>query len=234
MDCRLLVVSCPARKSLQQIWEKCFLAAWPDCELPVTILSPENDVGWNVNLITQLEQLELVEFILLMLDDNFLEPSTEYTDNINRVLQTMRDNPDIGMIKLQAGGAHAPEIIFKDWDRIREYDRNPHPFKRTNLVPCMYRREWLLRLSRSVRAICGPEQDKRRQGAIEFEMEGTKLTEDRRQWPERMLGIHRPEPDGSGGHSLLVCYANDAVTGGKIRPFLRHLCDGVEGAEVYL
>ena len=233
MDCRLVVVSCPARKPLQEIWEKCFLAAWPDCELPVTILSPENDIGWNANLIALLETLS-DEFILLTLDDNFIEPSTQYNENICRVLRTMRDNPDIGMIKLQAGGAHAPEIPFPAWDRIREYDRRHHPFKRTNLIPCMYRREWLLRLSRAVLAHCGPEADKKRQGAIEFEMEGTRITEDATAWPERMLGIHRPEPDGSGGHSLLTCYANDAVTGGKIRPFLRDLCAGVPGAEVYL
>jgi hypothetical protein len=233
MDCRLIVVSCPARKPLQEIWKKCHSEAWPDCPFPVTILSPEDDLGWNANLIRCLESIDET-YVLLMLDDNFLEPSPHYTANIRAVLELMSDRHDIAMVKLQAGGAHAPEIPFPAWPRIREYDRRHHPFKRTNLIPCMYRRSWLLRLSRAVLSDCGPERDKGRSGAIEFEMTGTKLTCDAANWPERMFGIHRPEPDGSGGDSLLVCYGNDAVTGGKIRPFLSHLCDGVAGAEVYL
>jgi len=87
-DCRLIVVSCPARKPLQEIWKKCHAEAWPDCPFPVTIISPEDDRGWNANLIRCLESVA-EEFILLMLDDNFLEPSTEYTANMERVLATM-------------------------------------------------------------------------------------------------------------------------------------------------
>lgn len=233
MSCRIVVVSCPRRKPLQEIWWKCFYRNWPNCNYPVKVISPEDDIGWNANLIRVLEELD-DEFILLMLDDNFLEPSAEYSDNIKAVLTLMAERPDIGMVKLQAGGAHAPEIVFPSWTRIREYDRRPHPFKRTNLIPCMYRRTWLLRLSKAVLAECGPDRDKGRQGAIEFEVTGTKLTGDSANWPERMLGIHRPNPDGGGGWPLLTCYANDAVTGGKIREFLRHLCEGVAGAEVYL
>ncbi len=233
MNCRIVVVSCPQRKPLQEIWKACHAKAWPDCPLPITILSPGNDVGWNANLIACLEPIS-EDFILLSLDDNFLEPSEEYTWNISQVLSVMNDNPDIAMIKLHAGAAAAPEIEFPAWSRIREYDRRHHPFKRTNLVPCMYRREWLLRLSKAVLATCGHDADRGRQGAIEFEMTGTLLTADATAWPERMFGIHRPEPDGGGGHGLLVCYGNDAVTSGKIRPFLQHLCVGVEGAEAFL
>lgn len=233
MSCRLVVCSCQKRKPLQQIWQKCREIAWPDCPFPITIISPEDDVGWNANLIRCLETLE-EDFILLCLDDNFIEPSSEYTKNMNAVLELMRAKPDIGLIKLQAGGAHAPEIFFPEWPRIREYDRRHHPFKRTNLVPTMYRRSWLLRFSKAVLDACGAERDKGRSGALEFESTGTLLTSNAAEWPERMLAIHRPNPDGSGGDSLLVCYANDAVTAGKIREPLRYLCENVPGAEVYL
>ncbi len=233
MSARIVVVSCPKRKPLQQIWRKCFEAGWPDCPYPVTLISPENDVGWNANLIACLETIS-EQFVLLILDDNFIEPNAEYTANMERVIETMTKHSDIGLMKLQAGGAHAPEIEFADWKRVREYDRRPHPFKRTNLVPAMYRRSWLLRFCRAVLKECGPQRDKGRDGALEFEITGTRLTEDRANWPERMFGIHRPNADGGGGDALLVCYANDGVTAGKIRPFLAHLCEGVEGAEVYL
>ena len=103
-------------------------------------------------------------------------------------IMTRYPDPNIGMMKLQAGGAHAPEIPWSDYDRIREYDRRPHPFKRTNLVPAMYRRAFLQRLSAAVLQECGPAGDKGRQGAIEFEVTGTKLTADAKAWPERLDG----------------------------------------------
>lgn len=178
------------------------------------------------------------QFIAMFLDDNFLEPPTDgtYTDNLNAAIALMTKYPDIAMIKLQAGGAHAPELDFPEWDRIREYDRRPHPFKRTNLIPTLYRRSWLLRLSKAVLANCGPERDQGRSGALEFESTGTALTADRIHWPERMFGIHRPERNGGGGRSLITCIANDAVTGGKVREIesLRSLCVGVEGIEAFL
>lgn len=233
-DCRLVVVSCPARKPLQEIWKKCRAREWSDCELPITILSPEPDLGWNANLIRSLDNIS-EDFILLMLDDNYFEPSLDYTANIDTVLAFMRSHPDIALMKLQAGGAHGPEIPVSGWDRIREYDRRPHPFKRTNLVPAMYRRRWLCRLSQAVlESMLSSDLDSGRRGAIEFEVTGTRLTEDEIAWPERMMGIHRPGPDGGGGDALLACLANDAVTGGKLREFLHYLAVGVEGMEVYL
>lgn len=236
-DCRIVVNSCPRREPIQQIWKKCFAENWPDCPYPVIIISEREDLGWNANLIRCLETLT-EEFILLMLDDNFIEPLQPLTQNMESVLITMEAIPDIGMIKLQAGGAHAPEIEFTPWSRIREYDRQPHPFKRTNLVPCMYRRNWLLRLATIVLQTVKDENgsDQGRQGAIEFEVTGTKLTMDATAWPERMLGIHRPGPKGSGGDSLLMCTANDAVTGGSVRniPVLRKMCVGVQGIEAFL
>lgn len=234
-SCRLVVVSCPKRSALQQIWKNCLATSWPDCLLPVTIISPAVDVGWNANLIACLEQVA-EDFILLMLDDNFIEPNSQLTANIEAVLSLMERNPDIALIKLQAGGAHAPEIPFAQWDRIREYDRRPHPFKRTNLIPSMYRKSWLLKFSKAVLQECGPARDVARGGALEFEITGTKMTTDANAWPERMFGIHRPGPDGSGGDSLLVCVANDAVTDGKLRDIepVRRLCHGIDGVEIWL
>lgn len=234
-DCRLVVVSCPSRAPLQEIWKRCLAESWPDCPFPVTIISPTPDVGWNANLIAALEALT-ESYILMLLDDNFLDPSPNYTVNMRAVLELMSERPDIALIKLQAGGAHAPEIPFAPWPRIREYDRRPHPFKRTNLIPSMYRREWLLRFSKAILASCGPAKDVGRNGAIEFEMTGTKITGDATAWPEKMLGIHRPNPDGGGGDSLLTCIANDAVTGGLVRDIesLRRLCVGVPGIEAFL
>lgn len=237
LDARLVVVSCPHRQPIQQIWKHCQEANWPDCPFPIDILSPDPDVGWNANLIKHLRTIA-EEYVLLLLDDNFIEPAPvgEYTSNMVAVLQVMTDHPDIALIKLQAGGAHAPEVQFYPWDRIREYDRAHHPFKRTNLIPSMYRRSWLIRLSSAVLQACGAPSDIGRNGAIEFEMTGTLLTKNRMEWPERMLGIHRPAPDGGGGHSLLTCMANDAVLEGRMRPIpvLQQLCVGVPGIEAFL
>ncbi len=237
MNCRLVVVSCPRRKPIQEIWKACQLANWPDCPYPIDIMNPDPDVGWNANLLKHLRTVS-EEFILLMLDDNFINPAPagQYTQNIADVLVLMEAMPNIGLIKLQAGGAHAPEIPFPQWNRLREYDRVHHPFKRTNLVPSIYRRTWLQRFSTAVLEAAPNTNDKGRLGALEFESTGTLLTADEIKWPEKMLGIHRPLPDGGGGDSLLDCIANDAVLEGKMRPIepLMTLCKGVEGIEAFL
>jgi len=237
LDTRLVVVSCPRRAPIQQIWHACFKRSWPDCPLPLTVLSTELDLGWNANLTRCLETLT-EDLILLMLDDNFIEPlpAGEMTAGIHDVVELMTARPDIAMVKLQAGAAHAPEIEFPDWDRIREYDRAHHPFKRTNLVPTLYRRTWLHRLSSAVLSEIGPSRDVGRNGAIEFEVLGTALTANAVNWPERMMGIHRPLPGGNGGESFLSCMANDAVLEGRMRPIdaLQHLCVGVPGIEAFL
>lgn len=236
MNARVVVVSCPRRKPVQEIWLKTQKANWPDCRFPIDFLSPTPDIGWNANLIRHLQGLA-DDFILLMLDDHFLCEGP-WTENMNTVLGLMEVRPDIGMIKLQAGNAHGPELVYEPWDgdRIREYDREPHPFKRTNLVPTMYRREWLLRLSKAVLEAIDPTRDVGRLGAIEFEVIGTLLTQDTEPFPEKMLGIHRPDPGGNGGNSLLQCMDNDAIREGKIKRFdgWAALCNGVEGIEAFI
>ncbi len=235
-DCRLVVVSCPRRAPIQEIWKACQRDNWPDCPFPIDIISQEKDLGWNANLIAHIEKLSET-FVLLMLDDNFIEPLQPLTSNIRALLELMKAHTDVGMCKLQAGGAQNPDIYYQPWPRLREYDRQHHPYKRTNLIPCMYRREWLLRLSGAVLNYVKGQNgsDNGRQGAIEFEVTGTLLTEDAHLWPERMLGINRPNADGGGGDSLLICMANDAVLEGKMRDLkpLRKLCEGVAGIEAF-
>lgn len=217
-NARLLVVSCPRRKPIQAIWKLCQQQHWPDCPFPIDMLSPEQDIGWNANLIQYLNTIS-ESFVLLMLDDHFVDKALPggYTANMQALLDLMTSRSDIGMVKLQAGNAASPEIPFEPWPRLREYDRAHHPFKRTNLVPTMFRRDWLLRLSTAVLKQCGPASDKGRKGALEFEVAGTLLTEDSIAWPERMLGIHRPNADGGGGQSLLQCIASDGVREGKMQ-----------------
>lgn len=216
-DTRLLVVSCPKREAIQEIWRRCFAQNWPDCPYPVDMLSPTPDLGWNENLQRYLWVIE-AEFILLLLDDHFIDPSdsANYTANIEKLLGIMRAHPGIGMCKLQAGNSWSPEVPFRPWDRLREYDRRHHPFKRTNLVPTLFRHRFLLRLSQAVLAYCGVNRDQGRQGALEFEVAGTLLTEDVVAWPERILGIHRPNDD-VGTNSLLSCIANDGVREGRLQ-----------------
>lgn len=234
MNTRLVVVSCPSRKPVQEIWKRCQALNWPDCPFPIDFLSPTPDVGWNANLIQYLN-MRSEEFILLMLDDHFPFTGT-WTKNMDAVIGCMMTHPDIGMIKLQAGNAHGPELDYGPWARLREYDRESHPFKRTNLVPTMFRREWLLRVAKAVLEICGPEGDIGRNGALEFEVAGTLVTADEKRFPEKMLGIHRYGPDGTGGDSLLECYDNDAIREGRMKDVdvLKPLCVGVEGIEAFL
>lgn len=175
-----------------------------------------------------------------MLDDHLLAESrpNEYTHNLNDLVLLMNLLPNIGMVKLQAGNAWPPEIEFPQWNRLREYDRAHHPFKRTNLVPTMFRRAWLHRLSSAVLENCGAAHDQGRKGALEFEVQGTLLTEDVKAWPERMLGIHRPHADGGGGDSLLNCIDNDAVREGRLKlgvvPVLEKVMGHLEGVEAFL
>jgi hypothetical protein len=217
-EARLLVVSCPHRRPIQDIWNACQKAHWPDCPFPIDMLSPEPDLGWNANLIQYLETVS-EELILLLLDDHFVEqaPPGECNTGMAVLLQLMAERPDIAMVKLQAGNAHPPELPFPAWDRLREYDRAHHPFKRTNLVPTLFRKSWLQRLTRQILQECGTAGDQGRPGALHFEVSGTLLTEDAVAWPERMLGIHRPNPDGGGGRSLLTCIANDGVREGRLQ-----------------
>lgn len=220
MNCRLLVVSAPQRIPILAIWLRCRAANWPDCPLIVDFIAPDeqNDIGWNANLLRYLETID-EPFVVLMLDDHFIAkaPEGQYTRDITNLLQLMETQLDIGMVKLQAGNAHPPELMFHVEDRLREYDRQHHPFKRTNLVPTLFRRTWLQRLASEVLKASGPEKDVGRLGALEFEVMGTLLTEDAEKWPERMLGIHRPNPDGGGGRSILASISNDGVREGRLQ-----------------
>jgi hypothetical protein len=240
-DARLVVVSCPHRQPIQEIWTHCQQANWPDCPYPIDILSPTPDTGWNHNLLSYLIRVE-EPLILLMLDDHFLgKPEYyNYTDNMLGIVLLMMARPDIGMIKLQAGNAHSPEIPFEEMPILREYDRAHHPFKRTNLVPTMFRRQWLIRLCDSVLHIIGADRDVGRNGALEFESTGTKLTMDTTVWPERMLGIHRPHADGGGGKSLLNSISNDGLREGRFHIDLTPLKElgidphNIKGIEAFL
>lgn len=214
-------------------------AHWPDCPIPKEILSPENDVGWNANLVAWLGAVQ-EPLVLLLLDDHF--PSKGQPGEWNRGLDTARElmatYPDIAMIKMQAGNAAAPELPFPPNPQLKEYDRKLHPFKRTNLVPTLFRREWLRRLSAAILGLCGPAKDIGRLGALEFEVAGTLLTADATLWPERMLGIDRPDKDGGGGKSLLQCIANDGLREGRlqVQEQLRDVIDinSIPGIEAFL
>lgn len=240
-DCRILVVSCGKRRPIQELWAACQKAHWPDCTFPIDILSPANDVGWNANLLRWLETATS-DLVLLLLDDHFIaeSPAGQYTSNITAVIELLAERKDIGMIKLQAGNAHPPEIPFPAWPRLREYDRAHHPFKRTNLVPTVFRTEWLKRLTAAVLDQCREGQDVGRLGAIHFEVFGTDITESRTRWPEKMLGIHRPAPDYSMDGSLLTCMDSDAVREGRLKKMagrseetLQRLSAGIVGLEAF-
>lgn len=218
LDARLLVVSAPHRRPIQAIWKACQEAHWPDCPLSIDVLSLEQDIGWNENLLRYLVNSSGT-FVLLMLDDHFIAkaPDGRYTEDLLTLLQLMTDQPNIGMVKMQAGNAASPELPVPENDRLREYDRAHHPFKRTNLVPTLFRRVWLQRLTAAVLRECAPGEDKGRSGALAFEVAGTLLTKDATKWPERMLGIHRPKLEGLSGQSFLECIASDGVREGLLR-----------------
>jgi hypothetical protein len=233
---RLLVVSCPGREPIQQLWHLCQRKHWPDCPFPVEMLSPSPDIGWNANLLRGLHRIT-ESLVLLMLDDHFPPPNPD-TSAIEKAVALMEADQSIGMLKLQAGNAHAPELPYDGWERVREYDRAPHPFKRTNLVPTLFRRIWLMRLCDGVLKTCSEAQDRGREGAINFEVHGTRLTEDGFVWPERILGIHRTNPDGTGGDSIIACTGNDGVREGRIQAGV--LCEiavdwrSINGIEAFL
>lgn len=223
MNCRLAVVSCSRRQAIQDGWKIFQKRNWPDCPLPIDFISPEQDIGWNANLIQYLSGIS-ESFVLLMLDDHFIdraERGESLTENVISVLELMEAQPDIAMVKVQAGNAWPPELEVDGWPHLREYDRQLHPFKRTNLVPTIFRKAWLQRLSAAVLELRGPERDKGRNGALEFEVAGTLLTADTEAWPERMLGIHRPENETA--FSVLTCIDNDAVREGRLKPHLAEI-----------
>jgi len=98
----------------------------------------------------------------------------------------------------------------------------------------MFRRHFLRRLAWSVLERCGVERDQSRNGAIEFEVTGTDITGNKNQWPERMLGIYRPNADGSGGQPILRCIDGDGVREGKLKAGLRVDLTDIEGIEAFL
>lgn len=228
--CAVLVASCPAYRPIQCIWRACQQAFWPDCPFSITMVSPERDDGWNVNLLNALETVE-TPFILFLQEDHFLEevPSGQYTNNMQAVVSLMETYEDIGLVKVQIGNAAPPEIPFAHWDRLGEYDRMPHPFKRTNLVPTMFRKTFLQRLCKAVLPYCN---DSGRSGALAFEQIGTALTMDASQWPEKLLAIDRD----NGQQVLLGSMANDGVREGKLQlpPRERDILDriGVKFSEI--
>ncbi len=221
-DCRILVVSCPKRKPVQDMWWICQKRNWPDCPFPIDVISPDLDIGWNTNLINYLKRYTEA-FVLLLLDDHWIDssiPASELTVNMERVLDIMRAQPEIASVKVQAGNAASPDFDFTPWNRLGVYDRRDHPFKRVNLVPTIFRREWLKRLSDNIRFLISENlrwKDTGRFGALAFERIGTYLTMDADKYPELMLGINRDSHDPACTVSLLQSYGNDALREGRLQ-----------------
>lgn len=212
MNARIVVVSCPRYQPIQEIWRRCQQINWPTCNIPITILSPTEDIGWNRNLIRYLDTIT-EDLILLCLEDHFI--AADPSEDINRAIQFMTDHPEFGLMKLQAANASNPDLEFPEWPRFKEYDREPHPFKRTNLVTTLFRKDFLRRLANDVLEACGPARDKGRRGALEFEVTGTLLTENGNRYPERMLGINRD--DESINLSVMPLLGGDGVREGYLR-----------------
>jgi hypothetical protein len=204
------------------MWWTCLKRNWPDCPFPIDVISPDDDIGWNENLIRYL-RTQATTFVLLLLDDHWIDggiPSLELTANMERVLEIMRARPEIASVKVQAGNAASPDVEFESWTRLGVYDRRDHPFKRVNLVPTIFRREWLRRLSNDIRFLMSENRrwkDKGRLGALAFERVGTYLTMDSEKWPELMLGINRESHDPACAASLLKSYGNDALREGRLQ-----------------
>jgi hypothetical protein len=183
------------------------------------MLSPDIDVGWNANFLALAQTID-EEFILMLLDDHWLEPlrnGESLSENMLKVVSLMKKHSDIAFVKVQAGNAWSPELPCPEWDRLGEYDRAHHPFKRTNIVPTMFRRSWLCRLLIALLAECGMYDDRGRNGALVFEGIGTRLTMNSDEWPERMLGIDRPKPEENCNKSLLNCIASDGIREGHLQ-----------------
>lgn len=228
MSTRLVVVSCPRYEPIQEIWKQCQRVQWPNCDIPITILSPVEDIGWNHNLIRYLDTVT-EDLILLCLEDHFI--ASNPSEDIAKAIRFMEENPCFGLMKLQAANAANPDLSFPDWPRLKEYDREPHPFKRTNLVTTLFRRDFLRRLSAHVLEMCGHHRDKGRRGALEFEVMGTYLTVNKERYPERMLGINR-DNDGED-QSLLRLLCGDGVREGYMQITHKELEDcGVDLASI--
>ena len=220
-NCAVIVASCLAYAPICTVWHRCREVFWPDCPFPVTTIAPDHDPGWNAGILESIAG-HATKYVILFLEDHFLEPTFDhsYTENVNRVIALADSDDSIGLVKLQTGNAWAPEIPFPAWPRLAEYDREPHPFKRTNLVPTLFRTKFLADLCNTIlhrpfscRTI-GVRHfgDKGRDGALAFEQLGTELTEDSTRWPERMLGINRAD----GHKSLLGSIIGDCVRHGKL------------------
>ncbi len=177
--------------------------------------------GWNASLISTLESIS-DDIVVLFLDDHFIQSVDHHA--FVQAFQLMTLDSTIGLIKLQAGNAHSPELQFENRsypfliDRLGEYDREHHPFKRCNLVPTMFRRTFLLRLLRAVLANHCTSGDVGRTGALNFEVGATLETENATLYPERILGIRREPPDYPATKSIITCVANDGVREGVLQP----------------
>ena len=221
-DCEILLPSCSKHMPVWPIWAACAAAYVPGMNLRWRIVSDgsealapgwpvfwlKDDVGWCSNLLAALSDRT---FTFVWIEDFVPAPSTSgqrWADNVASALSVMRRDPSVGLLRLSM--AHEPELPYHGWDRVGEYDRESHPFKRASLQPGIWRTDFLRRLMKALLAQMPASKDVGVQGAYELEVDGTRLLCDAGAWPERCLGTRRAMP-------LLSPIIGDIVHAGRFK-----------------
>lgn len=232
MDPRLeiLVLTCDRYAPFWPIVAACWHAYWSDCPFRWRLLTNharpagyphlclDGDPGWNRNILKATEDMAS-PYVMLMGEDHFIAPErngNKYSENMTRVCDTLDENPDVGAVGV--GTFHPPELPWPAWMRLGEIDRTHHPFKRAS-PSCgkVFRVAFLRRLCAAVMESIGQGADVGRNGGINFEVEGTRLSENAAAFPERILACAR-HPGRELG-LLEFIGGGWAVSGGKFASY---------------
>ena len=201
----ILASSCDRYQQWWNPWRESFNRHWSDCSYPRKIISNKiigqdllevgEDLGWNRMLKTALTKVDS-EYILLTLENHLLWSKPE---GFEKVIEILDQDPTIGIIQLSK--CWPTEIDYPVWPVLGEYSREHHPFKACSLsATAIWRKTLLFEMVNRLIDTIPEKQDQGRQGAVEFEVEGTKYwtanVDGKYQW--RILGINRYGAGGEG------------------------------------
>lgn len=177
--------------SLEQFWPSCLCSKWIQSnDITGSGLVPTGpDIGWNRNILKAITAIQ-ADYILLTLENHILLSSVDEIsfDKAHGILDT---NSSIGLVQLSR--CWPTETRYEHWNKLGYYNRTPHPFKICSLSATpLWRKSLLIAIINHVISEIPEQQDVGRQGAVEFEVEGTRLwVQNNSIYPWNVLGIDR-------------------------------------------
>jgi hypothetical protein len=166
---KVLALSAPQREDVQDMYRYFHNYYWPDCNWELEFLDGPTDPGWTRRLLIWLRKHREDPYLMINLDDYvYSKLVDEYWVNV--AFNALKDFPNIGCIQLYK--VKEPEYISGQLPCFGQFSKDGALEKRSQVLPSLYRRDFLIAMCENVLTRITPEQDRAWVGAYNFELYG--------------------------------------------------------------